>query len=174
MRPLHIVLVLIAALALSACASGERDISMRQLDKPGEGPDEFSILPSKPLEAPDSYTALPTPTPGQKSLTDRSPKAEGIAALGGNPARLTPSGVPASDGALVRHASRNGTAPNVRETLAAEDKDFRSRKSRFTRIRLIKTDRYAQAYRRQSLEPYSEWYKYRRTGARTPSAPPVN
>lgn len=164
-------LLLLAAVAtLSAC--GERDIRMRLLEKPGNGPDEFSILPSKPLEAPSDYAALPAPTPGAANLTDRSPKGEGLAALGGNPARLSGEGVPASDGALVRHASRNGVSPNVRAELAAEDERLRRRKSLFTRIRLFKQDRYAQTYKRETLSAYAEWYKYRRTGVRTPSAPP--
>ena len=105
-------------------------------------------------------------------MSDRDPVAEGIAALGGNPASRAATGVPASDAALVQHASRNGVAPDIRSTLAAEDKDFRTRKSRFTKIRLFKTDRYAEAYKRQTLEPYGEWYKYRRTGVQTPAAPP--
>ena len=173
MRAPYLMFVLIASLGVSACSVGEeRDISMRQLDKPGEGPDEFGILPSRPLEAPADYSALPTPTPGQANLSDRDPIAEGIAALGGNPASRAATGVPASDAALVQHASRNGVAPDIRSTLAAEDKDFRTRKSRFTKIRLFKTDRYAEAYKRQTLEPYDEWYKYRRTGVQTPSAPP--
>ncbi|WP_439111866.1 DUF3035 domain-containing protein [Lentibacter sp.] len=170
MRAPYLMLILLAAVGLSAC--GERDISMRQLEKPNEGPDEFGILPSRALEAPSDYTTLPAPTPGQASLTDRNPKAEGIAALGGNPASLAPAGVPASDAALVNHASRNGGTPDIRGTLATEDEAFRARKSRFTKIRLIKTDRYAQAYKRQSLDPYDTWYSFRRTGVRTPTAPP--
>ena len=173
MRAPYLMFVLIASLGVSACSVGEeRDISMRQLDKPGEGPDAFGILPSRPLGAPADYSALPTPTPGQANLSDRDPIAEGIAALGGNPASRAATGVPASDAALVQHASRNGVAPDIRSTLAAEDKDFRTRKSRFTKIRLFKTDRYAEAYKRQTLEPYDEWYKYRRTGVQTPAAPP--
>ncbi len=172
MRLSHVALTLVAALALSACGSYERDITMRLLEQGGEGPDEFGILPSKPLEAPTDYAALPAPTPGQANRTDRNPRAEGIAALGGNAARADAAGVPASDGALVRHASRNGTNPNVRAELAAEDEKFRSRKSRFTKIRIFKQDTYAKAYKRQTLEPYGEWFKYRRSGARTPAAPP--
>ncbi len=173
MRVPHLLFVLIASLGVSACSLGsERDISMRQLDKPGEGPDEFSILPSRPLEAPADYAALPTPTPGQSNLTDRNPVAEGIAALGGTSASRSASGVPASDMALLNHVSRNGVSGDIRATLAAEDEDFRTRKSRFTKIRLFKTDRYAQAYERQTLEPYGEWYRFRRTGVQTPAAPP--
>ena len=172
MRAPHLLFILVASLGLSACSGGERDISMRQLDKPNEGPDEFGILPSKPLEAPANYSSLPAPTPGQVNLTDRNPRGEGIAALGGKPSRLVDTGVPNSDSALVRHAARNGNNPNVRAELAAEDEKFRSRKSRFTKIRLVKTDRYAQAYKRQTLDAYKEWYRFRRTGVRTPTAPP--
>jgi Protein of unknown function (DUF3035) len=172
MRVPHLLFILVASIGLSACSGDGRDISMRALDKPNEGPDEFSILPGKALEAPADYSTLPAPTPGQANLTDRNPKGEGIAALGGNAASLTPQGVPASDSALVNHASRNGGSSNIRGTLAAEDEAFRTRKSRFTKIRIVKTDRYAQAYKRQTLNAYDAWYKYRRTGVRTPAAPP--
>lgn len=172
MRLSIVSLTMLAALGLAACGSSERDISMRLLDKPGAGPDEFSVLPSKPLQAPEAYDSLPPPTPGASNLTDRSPKGEGIAALGGNPSRLSGSGVPSSDAALVQHASRGGVDPDIRAELAATDKTFRKRKSRFTGIRIVKTDRYAQAYKRQTLDAYDAWYDFRRTGVRTPAAPP--
>lgn len=172
MRLANLWTVLGLVSALSACSQSERDISMRVLDRPNNGPDEFAVLPNKPLEAPSSYTDLPVPTPNAANLTDRNPKAEGIAALGGNPARLSGTGVPSSDVALVRYVGRKGTDPAIREKLAAEDEDFRRRKSRFTKIRIVKTDRYAQAYKRETLDAYSEWYKYRRTGVKTPAAPP--
>jgi len=172
MRLSIVSLIMVAAVGLTACGSSERDIRMRLLDKPGAGPDEFSVLPSKPLQAPENYDALPAPAPGGSNLTDRNPKGEGIAALGGNPERLSGTGVPGSDAALVRHASRGGVDPNIRADLAATDEAFRKRKSRFTGIRLFKTDRYAQAYKRQTLDAYDTWYDFRRTGVRTPAAPP--
>lgn len=172
MRLSIVSLIMVAAVGLAACGSSERDISMRLMEKPGQGPDELSVLPSKPLQSPEGYESLPEPAPGATNLTDRNPTGEGIAALGGNPSRLSGTGVPSSDAALVQHASRGGVDPNIRAELAAEDKAFRKRKSRFTGIRLVKTDRYAQAYQRQTLDAYDAWYNYRRTGARTPAAPP--
>jgi hypothetical protein len=60
----------------------------------------------------------------------------------------------------------------VRTTLASEDTDFRRKQSRFTRIRLVRVDRYNEAYRGQSLKPYDELSRWRRAGAPTPAAPP--
>lgn len=166
-------ILMMAVFGLSACGGYERDIALHDLRAPGPGPDEFAILPGKPLEEPADYNALPTPTPGSVNRTDQNPLADGVAALGGNPARLQLGGVPASDGALVRHAARNGADPNVRAELAAEDEDFRRRKSRFTRIRIVRQDLYNKVYKRETLNARRTWNQYRRAGARTPTAPPV-
>ncbi len=174
---MHIRLLILAlmVLGISACSRGEeRDITLRSFQSSTEGPDEFAILPSKPLQEPENYSELPAPTPGQANLTDPTPRADAVAALGGRPERLVPGGVPASDGALVRHASRNGTDPNIRETLAAQDKEFRQKKSRFTKIRLFRTDRYSEVYERETLNPRRAWNRARQTGVRIPTAPPAN
>ena len=137
-------LLILISLALSACANK----GLRDLRTNGDGPDEFMIQPSKPLEAPANYTDLPTPTPGQANLTDRSAVDEGIAAFGGRASALE-GGIPASDGALVRHASRLGVAANIREDLAEADAKFRKRKQRFTQYRIVPVDR----TRGHSLQP---------------------
>lgn len=162
------VLVLIP-LALAACANK----GLRELDTNANGPDEFLIAPVKPLEAPDNYATLPTPTPGQANLTDRSAVNEGITAFGGRPDSAT-AGIPSSDGALVQHASRLGVTPGVRQQLAETDAQFRKRKARFTQFRIVPTDRYSQAYRRETLNAEAEAIRWRRAGARTPSSPPSN
>ena len=168
----RIAILIVAAMGLSACAGYERDITLRDIRSAGPGPDEFGILPGKPLQAPPNFTELPAPTPGAANLTDQNPLADGIVALGGNPARLENTGVPAGDGALVQHASRNGVSPNVRTELASADEDFRRRKSRFTRIRITRQDLYNRVYRRETLNARNEWNRFRRVGARTPTAPP--
>lgn len=164
----RIALMILIPLALSACGS----TGLRNLQNNTDGPDEFMIQPVKPLEKPASYSDLPPPAPGQSNLTDRSALNEGIAALGGRPAAKQ-GGIPASDAALVQHASRMGVAPNIRANLAEEDAAFRKRKGRFTRIRLVPVDRYAQAYKRQALDADAEAARWRRAGARTPSSPPA-
>lgn len=164
----RILITALLPLVLAACAN----TGLRDLRTNSDGPDEFLIQPSKPLEAPPSYSALPAPTPGQANLTDRSALNEGITAFGGNPAAAN-AGIPASDGALVRHASRLGVAPNIREDLAERDALFRKRKARFTQFRIVPVDRYNQAYRREALDPNSEARRWRRAGARTPSSPPA-
>lgn len=161
------VILILIPLALAACANK----GLRDLQTDSNGPDEFLIQPVKPLEAPTSYAELPAPTPGQANITDRSALAEGAAAFGG---RLdsADAGIPASDGALVQHASRRGVDPNIRTDLAEDDAKFRKRKQRFTQIRIVPVDRYDQAYRRQALDAEAEAGRWRRAGARTPSAPP--
>ena len=156
-------------LALTACGEAR----LLNLTGTGDGPEEFAVLPVKPLEQPASYAALPVPTPGGANRTDPTPKADGIAALGGRPSRLSPSGpIPAGDGALVRHAARTGVPGDIRQTLAAEDADFRRRQSRLTQIRIFRVDRYAQAYRGMTLDPRAEADQWRARGVPTPSAPP--
>ena len=81
--------------------------------------------------------------------------------------------VRASDGALVRHASRNGVDPNIRADLAERDAKFRKRKARLTQFRIVPVDRYDQAYKRQALNAEAEAARWRRAGARTPSSPPA-
>lgn len=163
---------LVAALVLTTLTVGGcANTGLRDLRNNTTGPDEFIVQPVKPLEEPPSYNALPAPTPGQANLTDRYPVAEGTAALGGQ--RGDPNGpIPASEGGLVQYASRLGVAPGIRQTLAETDADFRRRKARFTQIRIVPVDRYNEAYRRQALDAQSEAAKWRRAGARTPSAPP--
>lgn len=164
----RIALIALLPLALAACAN----TGLRDIRPTGDGPDEFMIQPSKPLEAPASYAELPLPTPGAANLTDRDALSEGLAAFGGQ-RDLGNGGIPASDGALVQHASRMGVAPNIRADLAETDAAFRKRQARFTQYRIVPVDRYNQAYRRQTLDADSEAAKWRRAGARTPSYPPA-
>jgi hypothetical protein len=153
---------------LTACAGGDR--GLRDLRSNGGGPDEFRVMPVGELVLPSDVTNLPAPTPGQSNRTDPTPSADAIAALGGNPNALIPNGIPASDGALVTVASRNGVDPAIRQTLASEDVAFRTRQSRFGFIR--GRDRYFSVYARQALDAYSELQRFRNAGVATPSAPP--
>lgn len=164
-----IVVLLMLPLVLGACANS----GLRDLRTTAKGPDEFMIQPSKPLAQPESYTTLPLPTPGQANLTDRNAVAEGVVAFGGQPQTDTGS-IPASESALVRQASRFGVTQGIRQELAQSDAAFRKGKARFTQIRIVPVDRYNQAYRRQALDAVAEARRWRRAGARTPSAPPSN
>ena len=169
MRAVRLAVLGLTLMGLAACSNDGR---LRDLSNPAEGPEEFAVVPNKPLQQPPSFAALPPPAPGGASRTDLTPNADAVAALGGNPARLAPSGVPASDAALVASAQRYGVPENIRAQLAAEDAAFRRGKSRFTNIRIVAVDRYNQAYRRQALDPFEAQRQYRAAGARTPTAPP--
>ena len=169
MRPAS-SLILILALSLSACG----DTTLRDLNDPAAGPEEFDIIPNKPLETPDNYTALPVPTPDQENLADATPKKDAVAALGGRPSLLDAQGTARSDAALVASASRFGVPAGVREQTAVEDAEFRKRRGRFSNIRLFKTDRYGSVYKRQTLDAQKTVETYRRAGRKTPTAPPAN
>jgi hypothetical protein len=157
---------------LLASVAGCGNTGLRDLQSNSKGPDEFGIKPVAPLQEPTSFSDLPTPTPGGSNRVDRSALAEGAQAFGGS--LDDPDGpVPGSDGALVQHASRLGVASDIRETLAQTDADFRRRQARFTQFRIVPVDRYNQAYRRQALDARAEQDRWRRAGARTPSAPPA-
>ncbi|MBR9650184.1 DUF3035 domain-containing protein [Thalassovita aquimarina] len=167
-------LLLIAVLAVAACSGNERDISMRDLRSFTGGPDEFSIIPGKELQTPKDFNTLPAPTPGGSNLTDQDPLGDAAVALGGRASARQPgNGVPAADGALIAHAGRNGVPADIRESLAAEDKEFRRRQSRFTKLRLVRVDRYSQAYKRFELNSQAEVAWWRRQGVTTPTAPPA-
>ena len=162
-------IVVTAAIAVSGCSNkGLKDIRPQ-----GPGPDEFGILPVKPLTNPNDYSFLPAPTPGGANLTDPTPKADAVVALGGSAAALDPGkGIPSQDQALVVASSRYGVPANTRQVVAQEDEEFRKRQGRFTRIRLFPVDRYEQVYRKESLDPYKQAEALRRQGFATPAAPP--
>jgi hypothetical protein len=163
--------VVMAVLALAAC-SRDRQPELLNLRAATDGPDEFLIMPTKPLEAPTDFTALPPPTPGGRNLVDHVPDEEAVAALGGNPAALRASGIPAGDGTLVAQAGRYGVEGNIRERLAAEDLEFRRVNNGRPLERLFNVNVYFKAYRRMSLDQYAELERLRRLGIKTASAPP--
>lgn len=160
----------IAALGvLSACGAADEP-RLLNLTKTGAGPDEFAILPTKSLQPPEDYTALPPPTPGGANLTDPTPQADAVAALGGDPRRLAGGG--AQDSALVGHATRFGVQPGIRQELAASDLEFRRRNDGRVLERLFNVSTYFRAYRRQELDQYGALERFRAAGVRTPAAPP--
>jgi len=164
MKVVHVTLVL-AALAVAGCSGKDR--RLRDFRDMNNGPEEFAVEPKKPLEMP-KVAELPVPTPGAGNRSDLTPKADTYAALGG---RAGGGSSPATDSALIAHASRKGVAPNVRETMAEEDADFRRRRGRFTHIKLFKVDRYSDVYRGQGTNQKQENERFRRAGVKTPSAP---
>ena len=92
---------LIAVLALSACNKGEKVPKLMNLTSRTRSPDEFSILPTKALSMPIDLTSLPTPTPNGTNITDPTPLAAALAALGGKPDALTPANGVGHVGAFV-------------------------------------------------------------------------
>ncbi|WP_171101579.1 MULTISPECIES: DUF3035 domain-containing protein [unclassified Ruegeria] len=163
----------IIALTLAVAVAGCGEQSLRALQPPGPGPDEFSVLPVQPLTQPQDYAFLPAPTPGGTNLTDPNPKAEAVAALGGNPNALNPNtAIPSSDAALVTASSRYGVPANTREVVAAEDAEYLKRRGFWSRWRLFPVDRYAEIYDRQAIDPQAQTSALRAQGVETPSSPP--
>lgn len=159
--------MIIVTFALSACANN----GLRNLSSTSAGPDEFIVEPSAELEMPPDLTSLPPPTPGGTNRTDNDPIGDAIVALGGRPGNVN-APIPSADRALVAASGRYGVPPNIRQTLAAEDAEFRRRKGRFTQYRIVSSDLYEQVYRDQSLNAQATALSWQRAGIATPSFPP--
>ena len=160
-----------ALLALTACG-GDKTPSLMNVRSATNGPDEFGILPPKALELPEDLAALPEPTLGGTNRTDPTPFDDAILALGGKPGAL--GVIPAGDAALIRHSTRFGNQAGIRETLAAEDLEYRRKNDGRLLERLFNVNVYFKAYKKQSLDQQAELRRWRKAGARTPSAPPAN
>ncbi|MBD9529330.1 MULTISPECIES: DUF3035 domain-containing protein [Paracoccus] len=164
------IAVTMTLLGLAACSS---DPQLMNTSTGRSSPDEFAILPTKPLSMPTDLNVLPSPTPGGTNITDPTPEADAVAALGGNPAALSQQGIGAADGALVNHASRFGRDPAIRITTAKEDYEWRSRNSRRALEILARTDVYYRAYEPMTLDSWAEQERWRPTGVLLPAAPPI-
>jgi len=156
----------IAVLTLAACS--DKDPELMHIKQESRAPDEFTILPVKPLELPEDITALPAPTPGGANITDPTPEADAIAALGGNPARAG-----SGDNGLIAHVGRFGTDPNIRPALAADDLEWRRDHDGRLLERLFSVNVYYKAYAAMSLDQFAELEYWRKRGARTVGAPPA-
>ncbi len=161
---------LVAAVLLLGACDGKRAPNLMNLRSETRGPDEFGILPTKPLQMPEDLAALPEPVPGGASLTDPTPQADAIAALGGNAAATARA--PAGDSAILATATRFGVAPDIRTTLAAEDVEYRRKHNGRLLERLFAVTVYYRAYLPMSLDQEAELARWRAAGIRTVSAPP--
>lgn len=162
-------IALASAIALLGVASCGDDSNPRLLNlSPNkQGPDEFSILPTKPLETPQNYTDLPPPTPGGRNITDPTPSSDAIVALGGNP-----NAGAAGSAAMLNHTRRYGVDPNIRSTLAQEDLKWRQANNGRLLERMMNVNVYFKAYAGMSLDQYQELERWRTAGRKTPAAPP--
>ncbi|HDR28806.1 DUF3035 domain-containing protein [Rhodovulum sp.] len=161
-----VVLGGLMAATLAAC-SRDKTPELMNLRTSNRSPDEFAILPGKPLEMPQDFAQLPPPNPGGPSRTDASPEADAIAALGGNAARAMPA-----DSGLMVHVTRYGVSPTIRQTLAAEDLEYRRQNDGRLLERVFNVNVYYKAYRKQSLDQHAELERWRAAGARNVGAPP--
>lgn len=160
-----------ALLALSGCG-GDDTPQLMNLRHSGT-PDEFAVLPAKPLEIPTDLASLPQPTPGGANRTDPTPEADAVAALGGKPGAVTPSGkISSGDAGLVNYSSRYGTSAGIRSQLAAEDLEYRKKHDGRLLERVFSVSIYYKAYQPMSLDQQRELDYWRSRGVRTVGAPP--
>ena len=162
-----------AVLTLSACGGKDRTPNLMNTRSASRAPDEFAILPTKPLELPEDLAALPDPTPGGTNITDPTPEADAVAALGGNPAAVSRTGISGGNRGLVSYTTRFGTGADIRQVLAAEDLEYRRDNDGRLLERLFNVTVYYRAYAPMSLDQYAELERWRRAGARNVGAPPV-
>jgi len=158
----------LAMVLLAAC--GNTDRPLRDMRTTDGGPDEFSINPAAPLELPETL-ALVTPTPGGTNLADPTPKADAIAALGGNRAAQFAGGIPANDSILVAQVARYGVNADIRAELAERDAALRQRKKLSNVFNPLRRDRYFVLYARQALDADAELARLAALGIRVPNAP---
>ncbi len=163
-------------LTLSACGGifggSEKEPRLMNTRSQTRGPDEFGVLPTKPLQMPENLAELPAPTPGGPNITDPTPEADAVAALGGNPAALGQQSIPASNSGLVNYTGRYGRSEGIRQALAAEDLDWRRRHDGRLLERIFNTNVYYRAYAPMSLDQYRELEYWRARGVRNVGAPP--
>ncbi len=172
MRALTSKIFLVSAVALALSACGNKDNSLMNLRAARQGPDEFTILPTKPLQEPKDYSTLPKPTPGGTNVTDPTPLKDAVAALGGKPSRLDDTGIYRGEAGVVTYATRNGVTGNIRDILAAEDATWRDQNRGRLLERLFNVNVYFKAYKAQELDQHRELARLRKLGVWTPSAPP--
>lgn len=169
MRAVGYGLCVALMLGLAGCGD-DKTPQLMNLRSSTQGPDEFSVVPTKELVLPEDMAALPEPTPGAANLADPTPEADAIAALGGNPAVVTRGGV--GDGALVNHTSRFGRQGDIRSIIASEDLAYRQKNNARLLERVFKVNVYYRAYADQSLDQHAELARWRRAGMKTVGAPP--
>lgn len=157
-------------LSLAACGGGDAEPNLLNIKQPrSEGPDEFSVLPTKPLQMPQDLASLPAPTPGGRNLVDPTPELDVAQALGGNAEVLARR---SNDGALLAYAGRHGVDPRIRPQLAAADLEFRRNNDGRLLERLFNVNVYFRAYEQMELDQYAELERLRRAGIRTSAVPP--
>ncbi|MBM3603187.1 MAG: DUF3035 domain-containing protein [Alphaproteobacteria bacterium] len=168
MRTWALVIGVAAVTGLGACGGSSQ---LNNLKSGQSGPDEFAILPTRALSMPPDLAVLPAPTPGGSNITDPNPQGDAVAALGGNPDRLSDQGIGAADQALVAHAGRAGTDPDIRASLARSDAEWRARNGRRPLEVLFGTSVYQRAYAPMALDAPAEQLRWQRAGAITSTAP---
>ena len=172
MRSAQVVLAITASalLLVAGCARGDKEPQLMNIRSTSGGPDEFAIVPPKELSMPEDLAALPEPTPGGANRTDQYPINDAAVALGG---KVNASGqISAGDATLVNYAGRGGVNAGIRQPLASADLAFRRKHDGKLLERMLDLNVYFKAYRPYSLDQYAELARWRRLGARTPSAPP--
>lgn len=167
MQTAKVIFAAMAAAMLAGCGNGDKQPQLMNVRSTSQGPDEFGILPPKPLTLPTDMQALPEPTPGGENLTDPTPTADAIVALGGRPGAGA-----GGDAGLMNHVSRYGVNGGIRTTLASEDLEWRRDNNGRILERLFNVNVYYKAYKAQSLDQQAELFRWRKRGVKTPSAPP--
>ncbi len=153
--------ILAMVFLVSGCGDGG---NLDNVNAVSDGPDEFAVLPGKPLQTPTDFANLPVPTPGGSNATDPTPIVDAVAALGGNPAAVSRTGIPAADSALLAHTGRYGVSTDIRSELAGRNPNRQRGRGFFGRL--------FNGIGGQALDKYRELERLRAAGIRTPSAPP--
>ena len=165
MHPFWIIVFLFAF--IGGCGSSEPN-KLRYF-KSGGAPEEFDVAIYQRLEVLDGIGDKALPKPGsQANRADINPATEAITILGGD---VNAGKATTASRALFDYTSRFGASGNIRQILAAEDKEFRQKNQGRLLHRLFKVTTYYSVYADQALDPVVENNRLKTRGIKTPRIP---
>lgn len=160
------LLLACAVLGLSGCQGDGVLAGLFKSSRINSAPDEFMVLPTRPLEMPASMSELPSPTPGAPNRVDYQPGAQAIAGLTGRP------GVPGNADGRPLVAAAGPVDPTIRQTLAAEDAEWRRVHHGRLLERWIVRDKEVVVYGPMILDAPATYDLLRDRGVQVPAVPP--
>ncbi len=168
LRGFSALAAVIAIAGCSASTDGSRGGVLSALTTDAGAPDEFKVVTNRPLEVPEDLGTLAVPTQGGANRADLTPRADALAALGGN-GRAAPV---SSDRALLAAAGTAQADPDIRARLFSENQRYQEENKGLLLERWFRRDAESRVYSDFILDADRELARLRARGIWTPAAPP--